>query len=273
MPRKPRTISSTGIYHVIIRSVNKQQIFEEDADYLKFLYIFQDCKEKYDYDIYAYCIMSNHVHFLMQASPDQLSGLFKSATSQFVIWYNHKYQRCGHLFQGRFKSKPVEDERYFLKTILYIHENPVKANACRYITDYQWSSARCYYGTKNPLVSRDKALEIAGSHENLLKFFAENTSTEKTDCNCSNANDNCNEQLMTEFESIPSEYRLIDEVALVRFKELTGSRSPADIQRLPKVQRNDVIKKLLREHFTQKQVSRFCGVSLRTVARVAAQMQ
>ena len=128
MPRKARIISSTGIYHIILRSVNQHIIFEEDSDYQKFLYIMTDCKKKYDIDIYAYCLMDNHVHLIVNAKPDMMSSFFKSFGARFVRWYNIKYSRCGHLFQDRYHSRIIETTEYFLKTLIYIHDNPVKAN-------------------------------------------------------------------------------------------------------------------------------------------------
>ena len=70
MPRKARTVSSSGIYHIILRSVNKHIIFEEDFDYQKFLFVLSDCEEKYDTSIYAYCLMDNHIHMLLRADSD-----------------------------------------------------------------------------------------------------------------------------------------------------------------------------------------------------------
>jgi REP element-mobilizing transposase RayT len=102
MPRKPRIISSTGIYHIVLRSVNQHIIFEEDADFQKFLYLLSDCKMKYDLTIYAYCLMNNHIHLLLKSAPENLSSAFQSLGTKFVRWYNTKYVRTGHLFQERF---------------------------------------------------------------------------------------------------------------------------------------------------------------------------
>ena len=117
MPRNPRIISSSGIYHIILRSVNQHIIFEEDADYRKFLYILSDCKAKYDTDIYAYCLMDNHIHMLFRSNPESLSSFFQSLGTRFVRWYNSKYSRCGHLFQERFHSSSIENRSHFLAAL------------------------------------------------------------------------------------------------------------------------------------------------------------
>ena len=114
MPRKPRVISSTGIYHITLRSINQHIIFEEESDFQKFLFILADCKQAIDIDIYAYCLMNNHIHLLLHSSSNNLASFFQSLGSRFVRWYNNKYSRSGHLFQDRFFSVPIETEsQYF----------------------------------------------------------------------------------------------------------------------------------------------------------------
>ena len=110
MPRKPRIMSSTGIYHIILRSVNQHIIFEEDSDYQKFLFVLSECVKKYDSQIYAYCLMDNHVHILIHSSQDDLASFFQSLGSKFVRWYNNKYSRSGHLFQDRYYSVAIEND-------------------------------------------------------------------------------------------------------------------------------------------------------------------
>ena len=139
MPRKPRVISSTGIYHITLRSINQHIIFEEEADFQKFLFILADCKKKIDIDIYAYCLMNNHIHLLLHSTPNNLASFFQSFGSRFVRWYNNKYSRSGHLFQDRFFSVPVETASQYLSTLIYIHNNPVKANICHFPSEYRWS--------------------------------------------------------------------------------------------------------------------------------------
>ena len=103
MPRKPRQLSSTGIYHVILRSVNQHIIFEEISDYQKFLYILSDCKSYFDVSIYAYCLMDNHIHLLLKEGEEDISVTMKRLEISYVQWYNKKYDRTGPLFQNRYK--------------------------------------------------------------------------------------------------------------------------------------------------------------------------
>ena len=140
MPRSVRKISKTGIYHVMLRGINKQLIFEEPADYLKFLDCLFDVKEISGFKLYAYCLMGNHIHMLIKEVDEPLSSIFKRIGARYVFWFNWKYERSGHLFQDRFKSEPIENDEYFISVLLYIYQNPVKAGLCENATDYIWCS-------------------------------------------------------------------------------------------------------------------------------------
>ena len=130
MARQARKKSNSGIYHIILRGINRQQIFEDGEDYSKFLRILEECKAISKFEIFAYCLMNNHIHLLLKEVKEPIEQVMKRITTRFVYWYNIKYQRSGHLFQDRFKSEPVESDEYFLTVIRYIHQKPVKAGLC-----------------------------------------------------------------------------------------------------------------------------------------------
>ena len=109
MPRGPRKISETGIYHIMMRGINRQTIFEEEEDCEKFLQVLHRYKEKCGFQIYAYCIMGNHLHLLLKVGTDPLEKIMRMICGSYVYWYNQKYDRVGNLFQDRFKSEPIEN--------------------------------------------------------------------------------------------------------------------------------------------------------------------
>lgn len=127
MPRQARKKSESGIYHIMLRGINQQQIFEDREDYEKFLEILKDCKAICEFKLFAYCLMGNHIHLLIQEGTESLEQVFKRLCGRFVYWYNVKYRRVGHLFQDRFKSEPVDSDDYFFTVQRYIHQNPIKA--------------------------------------------------------------------------------------------------------------------------------------------------
>ncbi|MDQ2088156.1 transposase [Herbivorax sp. ANBcel31] len=146
MPRAARKKSSTGIYHVMLRGINHQIIFEDDEDYQKYLDTLKKYQDESGYTIYAYCLMSNHIHLLVKEETEEMSIAFRRIGASYVYWYNWKYGRRGHLFQDRYKSEVVEKDRYFLTVIHYMHQNPLKAGIVKNITDYRWGSYGEYIG-------------------------------------------------------------------------------------------------------------------------------
>lgn len=253
MSRKPRIFSPTGIYHIVLRSINQHIIFEEDADYQKMIYILSDCKRTFDIDIYAYCLMDNHIHLLIHSSEDHLASFFQSLGSRFVRWYNTKYYRSGHLFQDRYYSIPVLQKQQYLSTLTYIHNNPVKAALCRYPSEYRWSSYNAFYGQKNPLVDTSFSYDVAGSKDSLLHYFSVNSSIFDE------------AQVKPAFEK--NRQFIPDNDALLIFKEITGLSSSSEVITLPKSLRNKHIGMLLEKGLTQKQVARLMDISISTVKR------
>lgn len=144
MPRLARKKSTTGIYHVMLRGIDKRDIFLDNEDKLKFLNNLKSAKEQAKFQILGYCLMDNHVHLLIKES-EEIGASIKRLTVGYVGWHNKKYERTGHLFQNRFLSETVENERYLLTVIRYTHQNPLKANMVSDIEKYKYSSFDQYY--------------------------------------------------------------------------------------------------------------------------------
>lgn len=153
MARLARKKSGTGIYHVMLRGINRQDIFEDEEDYLRMIESLRSLRERFDDNgnrlpalcsLYAYCLMSNHLHLLIQEKEESIGTTIKRLGVAYAHYYNKKYERNGHLFQDRFKSEPVNDMSYFVTLLRYIHQNPVKAGLSETPLDYAWSSWREY---------------------------------------------------------------------------------------------------------------------------------
>jgi len=142
MPRTEREKSSTGIYHILARGIGQQRIFEQAEDYEQFLDFLFETKKKSMFTLYAYTLMGNHIHLLLKEGSEPISQVFKRLGTRYAGWFNWKYGRSGHLFQNRFRSEPVENDDYFLKALVYIYQNPVKAGICNNVSDYEWGSRR-----------------------------------------------------------------------------------------------------------------------------------
>lgn len=140
MPRGARVKSSTGIYHIVERGNERANIFRDTEDKMKFINILRNKKKEMSFEVYAYCLMDNHVHLLIKESQDEICNIMKSINVSYVIYFNKKYDRIGHLFQGRFKSEAVENDSYLINVLRYIHQNPFKADMVEDLDDYPWSS-------------------------------------------------------------------------------------------------------------------------------------
>jgi len=140
VPRAARVHIPGGTYHIITRGNNKDPIFIKNEDYLVFLNIFKDRWEKYPIRIYAFVLMPNHIHFLVEIDDFPLAKLFQPVFTAYAIYFNANYKRIGHVFQDRFKSYLIEDDDYLHEVFRYIILNPIRAGICEDLDDYPWSS-------------------------------------------------------------------------------------------------------------------------------------
>lgn len=244
MPRQARRKSESGIYHIMLRGINQQQIFEDEEDGFRFLETLSKYKEQCGYEIYAYCLMGNHVHILLKEGKENLTLVLKRIAGSYVYWYNWKYRRCGHLFQDRFKSEPVEDDAYFLTVIRYIHQNPIKAGICKNIDGYKFSSYNEYINKPN-LVNVDFCLGIIDK-EQFIEF-----NNEFNDDICLDIRDN--------------DFRLTDDEALKIIWKICKCKSVSDFQKFDKIKRNYYIEKLYKHGLSIRQISRLTGLSRKVV--------
>lgn len=148
MPRRERIKSNSKIYHVMCRALNKQVLFDEEEDFLYYLNLLKKNSTVTNVKIYAYCLMTNHLHLIIKDNEDKLNIFMKSINVSYAKYYNKKYGRVGYVFNDRFHSEPIENIKYFLTCLRYIHQNPVKAMICEKTYDYKFSSIHAYRNDK-----------------------------------------------------------------------------------------------------------------------------
>lgn len=144
MPRGPRISFERAFYHVFNRGAGKATLFYDDADYhtfLRYLYELKTVKH-YDHEIYAYVLMPNHFHLLIQTITTPISTIMSSLSTRFSMYFNKTHHHVGPVFQNRFRSKLCEKDTYFLGASRYILLNPVKAGLVPHPRDYPWG---CYH--------------------------------------------------------------------------------------------------------------------------------
>lgn len=241
MARKPRRKSCLCIHHVILRGNNQQIIFEDKYDYQQFINILKHYKESCEFKLYAYCLMDNHVHLLIEHTTVELDVIMKKIEVKFVRWYNQKYQRIGNLFQDRYKSEPVNNFAYFRTVFRYIHQNPLHAGLEVALGTYPWTSYYDYLYMDSSFMDIDKALDMFADHETCMKYL-------QTD-----AKETCLEHY--------SSVRLPDAEALRIIRENTTCNSPSDFQHLDILTRNRYLEQLIHSGISVRQLSRLTGIS------------
>lgn len=173
LTRHLRQFSNTQVYHIIIKGIDGQDIFYEDSDRKIFLNHLQETKAKYFYKIFAYCLMSNHVHLVLSVEDDLLSKSVQSLTLKYVHYFNKKYKRTGPFVQNRFNSKVVENQRYFLEVCRYVHRNPENAGFAQ-TQNYEWSSYKEYINkSESKLINKETLLYFLDN--NIDNFIAYTT--------------------------------------------------------------------------------------------------
>lgn len=129
----------------MIKGIDNQDIFYDDQDRRVFLKHILESKKEFNYNVFAYCLMDNHVHLVIKSQKEFLSKSIQSLMIRYVHYFNTKYKRSGPLVQNRFKSKNIESQRYFLEVCRYVHRNPENAGMEK-TENYQWSSYNEYIG-------------------------------------------------------------------------------------------------------------------------------
>jgi len=142
MPRKPRIHFSGAIYHAMARGVEGRAIFIDDLDRADFLADLVRIAAQASAEILAYCLMGNHFHLAIKVGRVSLSTIMQRLMGRHAERFNWRWERKGHLFQGRYKANLCVDDRYLRSLIRYIHMNPVRAGLVAAPEDWPWSSAR-----------------------------------------------------------------------------------------------------------------------------------
>jgi REP element-mobilizing transposase RayT len=146
MARKPRLHVPGGLYHVILRGNARQDVFFVPGDRHFFYELLAEGVTRFGYRVHAFCLMTNHLHLALQAGGESLSAGMQNLSFRYTQYLNARLGRVGHVFQGRFKAFLVDQDRYGLALIRYVHLNPVRASMVRQPGAYRWSSHRAYLG-------------------------------------------------------------------------------------------------------------------------------
>ena len=180
MPRQARIVIANYPHHIIQRGHNRQVVFAGDEDYLYYLDNLKEWKEALGCKVYAYCLMTNHVHMVIDPGNcvNNLGMLMKRVAGRMTRFVNKMEQRTGSLWEGRYKSSPIDADKYLLACCRYVELNPFRAGMVEDPKDYQWSSCPAKVGITeqswldfDPFYLRlgDTAIERATKYDTWLK--------------------------------------------------------------------------------------------------------
>lgn len=246
MPRQARRLSNSGYMHLIMRGIGRQLLFEDTNDYAFYLKKLERFCMETGVRVCGYCLMENHVHLLVHGEQDSIVLFTRKIGVSYSAYFNKKYDRVGHLFQDRYRSEPVESERYLLTVFRYILQNPCKAGVCSSAAEYPWSSFGIY---DNPPAFMDLSVirNILGDKEKYADFILHSSI------------DQC-----CEFDCMKHD----DEWAKKILKQYLGVTTGTILQNYSKEERNAALKKLRRNGLKVRQIERLTGINRNVIQRV-----
>ncbi len=167
MPRQARLDIPGALHHIMVRGINKTVIFEDDQDKTRFLERLGKNVTEGKCTVYAWVLMSNHVHILFKSGEEGISSVMRKLLTWYAQYYNRRHNRTGHLFENRYKSVLCDEDKYLLTLLRYIHLNPLRAQIVKTIEEldsYLWSGHRAIIGkAKNPWMDAEYVLARFGS--------------------------------------------------------------------------------------------------------------
>ena len=250
MPRSARRQSEAGVFHVMLRGINRADLFREPEDCERFLAILRKCKAICGFELFAWCLMGNHVHLLIRPGREPLSLVIKRIGCRYVYWFNQKYERVGHLFQDRYRSEAVETDAYFLTVLRYILQNPIKAGLEQHMGEYPYSSFKAYAGVPDGLTDTGFAFGYIEDGKRMVEFLKAASSEKALDVD-------------------PPKSRVLDADVISRVDEFVGEAGKASFAELEKPLQRVCVQRMIRHGATIRQVADATGLPKSNVARMS----
>jgi putative transposase len=174
MARRPRLLAPGVLYHVIVRGNHRQKTFLNEGDYQAYLERLGRYRTRLGVTVYAYCLMPNHVHLLVETGSQPLSRFMQGLQQSYTQYFNRKHRKVGHLFQGRYQAIVCDKDEYLLSLVRYIHLNPIRAKMVRKLEDYRYSGHRNYMeGLVSEVLEPGRVLDMLGGRAGYRRFVLE----------------------------------------------------------------------------------------------------
>lgn len=246
MPHGARKVSESGYYHVVPKGINGRIIFEDDADRGLYLSLLSRAKDEYGVRLPAYCLMSNHVHLILDTIDADLGAYIKYVHERYGMAHALKYGHVGGVFAKTCWSEPIETDEYLLCAVRYVHANPANAGICP-ASAYEWSSAKDYLG-RSGIADTGTVLDMLGGRTGFIEFSKPQNGT------------------LFPFRTSSLRNHLSDDEAARVAKGILGF-DPRELAAMEPGRRNQALAVLGRHGFTRNLMMRLTGLGRRTVQR------
>ncbi len=255
MPRKMR-IEDAGFHHIINRGVNRGDIFNSTADKEKFLEIVCEVSSHYDFTIHGFVLMNNHYHLLLENTRENLSHGMRQINSTYAKYYNKKYKRSGHFWQGRFKSWYVFDQNYLFILFKYLEFNPIDAKISKKVGEYKYTLLHdIIKGSIRPCMRDSFVLQWYDSVSELLKAIGIKMSEQEF---------KKIEQFQKETIAYKSNPKKIEQ--RLKLEDYFNDK-------MSKKERNEAILKAYQDGFMQSEIARFLKLSGAGVSKILKKLK
>jgi putative transposase len=251
MARRPR-LDMAGFHHIVNRGVARDNVYKCDEDKEKYLEILCKACKIYKVNVHDYCLMDNHYHLLIETTSENLSLFMRQINSNYAIYFNKKYKRTGHLWQGRYKSWYIVEEKYLYDVYRYIEHNPIEAKMSKKIGEYPFTLLAT-------VLNNDKEVIPCAQHSQIKREIKHEGIREYIKIAL-------NEQELKELE-LRQKKKIVRKEPRYRYdRERTLDEHFKDIQN--REERNSSIMKALDDGYRQAEVARFLNISASAIAKV-----
>ena len=251
MARRPR-IDLDGFHHIINRGVARSRVYRCDEDKEKFLEILCKACKNYKVNIHDYCLMDNHYHLLLETTAQNLSLFMRQLNANYAIYFNKKYKRTGHLWQGRYSSWFIVDEGYLYSLFRYIEHNPLKAKLSNEIGSYP-------YTLLATLLNKSQEVISCAKHSKLIKEYHYAGIQELLE-------KPLNKKEQHALQAEQKKPIIQEEHTFKQKKETSLARHFKDIQVI--ASRNSAILSALDDGYTQGEVARYLDLSTAMISKI-----
>lgn len=247
MPHLARQRSASGYYHVVAKGLGDQIIFKDDADRRLYISLLGEAKAETGIRIHAYCLMSNHVHLILEDTDNKMAAALKYVHERYATYFAEKTGRKGGIFRKPYWSEPIETDAYLLCAVRYVHANPAAAGICAAST-YEWSSVRDYLGKRvSGITDTDMVLAMCNGVRGFIQFSQAENSTLLP----------CEGSRLSHHLSSDEMFRIAENIVGDNLTTLKACDA---------VTRKEAVKKLVSREFSLRAISRMTGLGRNELA-------